>query len=143
MNLAIDETKEGFLVITEDVPPGTAGKVFIRILGTGEMQKQMADDLQSFLQHYEEDYLFYKEIDRSVKPPEPSEFEKIQMQANLYDDRLRQLKVFIDKVQSARFLIDVACRLVLMSIHGSRDRAIQHWIHSTTDPHEVRSMVKQ
>lgn len=81
---------------------------------------------------------FHKKMRAEMKAwPAPTELEMAQMQANLYEKRLHQLKVFIDKVPNARELIGSACFTLLKSVYGSRDRAIKEWMHTTTTREEV------
>lgn len=132
-------TRSDGYVVKEKGNPEVISKAVCIIKG---VDKELAEYLALVLSTWDEDREFYREL-KEIPFPEPTELEKIQMQANLYQKRLGHLKVFIEKTPDSHYLIDMACRQVLTSIHGSRDRAIQSWMRDSTYPSEIKRSTKQ
>ena len=133
----IKETSQGYLLCENTLI--NRSKVIVYI---SEKDKELAEDLQLYLSHYFEDRKFFREIRKSLENlPPPTELEKIQMNEALYEERVRRLKTFLEKVSNSKPLVEIACRLVLTSISGSRERAMQAWMHNDCLPTPKKDII--
>lgn len=94
----------------------------------------LLNELQNSAENWDEYRRFREEL---ADLPVPTKAELQIIRSTLYNERIARLKKLIE-LEAPREIVDVACRLTLLSIHGSKERAIQEWLHDSASPQDLK-----